>query len=621
MTSTRVLIISLLTLLIILIVFATPLLAEIMYQRIRHIDPCCISQEINYGDMIEIYLLISRFISLQEFYKAREYIGNISQIPLPENIRVIIDRVNQVLDNTLEYLNLSRSLIDLANKSLSKRDFRDAKDRIARASGYLDQANMLVAELENVIRVFGISSQLLIKINSVIDNIRSAISDLRNRIDNMLRLIDLESRRDLIQTFLNISVEPRSISIGGNISITGFLIDQYNNPLGNRIITIHVGSNIFNVRTDSQGFYRLVYTVKVYQENISIYSEYIPRDEDLNKFSYSRSDLVGIRVDFIKPDLRVSLNSSRLRPTETLEITLSINPVINETITLSIETSFHKITRNTTHNSIVEFIKIPDNVSEGDYSLTVRIMPSGVVGPAVWRGVVSIYRDDLAISIEKPSYIFTGLEYIIKINSNTSVKIMLSEAPDIRYSIEETSIRIITPHTYLKPYLELYLTIVSLDPRYRDASQIIRITVYNSLAIATSILISASLIFYAIRRVLREVETTSEKTEIPETLAESKIRESEIEIIRDAITDLILRIHRLIERLSGVRFEKSFTYREFLESIKVKISLELLSPVERFYRALERYVYGGSKYRGLRESIERMARAIIDRIERLARGV
>ncbi|MCC6062873.1 MAG: hypothetical protein LM581_07940, partial [Desulfurococcales archaeon] len=66
--------------------------------------------------------------------------------------------------------------------------------------------------------------------------------------------------------------------------------------------------------------------------------------------------------------------------------------------------------------------------------------------------------------------------------------------------------------------------------------------------------------------------------------------------------------------ISSTIFERSMTYREYLDKIRDRVSSSLYEFVEKIFRRIEEYIYGGERYRNVLDEINRLIKDFLRKI-------
>lgn len=570
----------------------------------RHVDPISAPEESSPLGFIEALSLISSYAQL-DIERAGELVGNVTQAPVPSSLRTLINRSIELYNQTLAYLGVANASISEAEDLVSRRGYREAEEYLAQALGNITAANRSLDAMRDILNTLSRVPQISQKVDQIYRSIIELIESLSSRITALNKTI--AGLKNITPTEITISVSPNRVWIGGDIEISGSLRDWIGNPLPGRRVTIYIVPIIsntsidrlaltmwgirnysINITTDTYGLYRARVKVNQYVETISIYSEYVPSGMDIGRYSYSRSESINVSIDYVKQILSVKINSTRVKPGEYLWIEAEALMGGN----ISIYTPFTKNPISIIDRGVTA-IRIPQNASEGVYSIRVYTMPRGLVGPAMWGVNITVYKASNYVVADAPRYVFTGISYSIGVITSAPSRIAAYGPPGVSVRAYSGGVELYVPHSYL--YQEVEITIIAdpIDPGYKQGALALKIAVYNT--IYTSILAALSMLAIA----LLIVRATRSSRATIESRSVEAIEPPPRSIVYRQPSGPIGLVHMILERISGARFEASYTYREYLASLRGRLGGEVMAFVEKLYMLLERLAYGGPRYRGL----------------------
>jgi hypothetical protein len=579
----------------------------------RHIDPSTAPEEISYEKILYLMSMYSEHISKKSFVSAQDVIKIFNEIYLPPNIREMFKRVTDVINKINDNLSYINSLLESVERYIQQGSLVKANETLNMISTKFDvlmehmiQLNDLVKDLRSRNMIIGSGlEKIFININNTYNDLLKKYYDLRSKLEYL-------SSSGLIDTKILLDVEPREIETGDHIKIEGFLLDEYERPLNDRTLSIHIGENILYVKTDSKGFFSLIHRVLVYKNYIDIYAEYVPSEADRETYKYCRSDVITIHILYTRPVIKIFTNVSKILPGRTLSIDIeSDTPVyINLTSPLINITSYYL------NYSTTFFVKIPENISEGVYYIKVSSYPNGSIAPSEAMTSILIYRSDIEIMIIKPDFILIpSLSNIIEIIPSINSTININSPNDV--SIEylgDYKYRIDIPLHYIYTYVEFDITILPEDPGYKTAYLSLIIPVYNIFVMISGVSIIAVVAFIGLKRYKKVVSQSSVIYEEPVKYIASyeekrSFESSDIPLLSQLIT--------LIEKITSTVFSKELTYREYLEMIRLKIFQPIYEVIKNVFLKIEGYVYGGPRYKYLSKEINASVRELIVKLKSL----
>lgn len=397
----------------------------------RHIDPSNAHEEgPSPTELLILYMSVADSISKYDFSSAKNNLSLISNVYVPENLKYIIDRFNNLINDLIGYENNTRNCISSAEKAINKSNISLAKKLISEGILNLTKAKIIYDELSTVARdltSLGIPLQKL-------DTILSRISDSLDKLERELLSLknSLEKLGNLAETFLQITVNPHNITVGDTITIQGYLVDEWNNPLANRSIIIHIGGTSLETLTDVNGSFTIRREINIYERIVKVYAEYVPRGSDYNKYKYSRSNIVYLTIYFIKPSIILELYNKSVLPGDTIFLHIKTLPNLQ----LIVQTPFTKeLKLSSSNGSVTLSFQVPLNTSEGTYAVSVKSLPNDSIGPAYAKAYFKVYKLDPDVVVDAPKYVLTGIPYTINVLCNVDSIITVS-SDVLGYSFE-----------------------------------------------------------------------------------------------------------------------------------------------------------------------------------------
>jgi len=587
----------------------------------RHIDPSTAKDQTpSPVELLMLYSSAVNSLNAYDFLSAKDNLSLAYNVYVPENLRYIIYRFNDLLDQLIDYVNITKNYVDDAEECINSSDLSTANKLIQDGLLYLAKAKVIYNELSSVARDFtrlGVSLQKL-------DTLLSSIGDMLEKLETKLYMLEnIVKKRssNLINTSIYISVSPRNITVGNIVDISGYLVDAEGNPLGNRTITIHIESITIEVLTDKDGSFSIHRQIYIYKPEALVYAEYYPRGSDYNVYEYSRSDYVTITIFYVKPWIMIKLYNDTVLPGSNISVRVETLP----NLSLIVNTPFTREFKVSSANGSVLFnITVPLNVDEGVYTLSIRTIPSGIIGPAEERVYFKVYRLMPDVEVHVPQYIFTGIPYTIIVSSNVDSRISFF-GKGIGFEHEEECVKkivseIMVPHSYLDTSLNIYIRVDPLDQRYRSKIIAVDVKVYNTIITLASVLLIIVMILYMAYSMEKLLPRTASvkplKQERPGIESYPQARELIPTGVREKLQPLYRELVNIVERISGIEFRKDYTFREYLVLIKKALPSNLYLFIEKVFLGIERVVYGGSRYLHYQfiESLYSMLESLVVRI-------
>ncbi len=553
----------------------------------RHVDPSQVPEERPLPNLLLLlYASALENIASLDLEKAREALEKLGTAYIPSNLRYVFQRFNELLNQLVDNINKTDTLLSEARRALSIGDRRSALIYARNASKSLLTAYTILYQLIDAtddMRRLGIPTSVL---RHRLDECRTTLNDMYREINELLRLLTITKT---VETTLEIDVHPRKILFGDYVDIHGCLETRNGTPLPSRIVVVHVGSLTRYVRTNRTGCFEYSERIEFYQRKLPIYAEYIPRGSDEDVYGYSRSKTIVVDVQFVTPFLEISVSKHVALPLDRIELKIRTLP----NLTLSIYVPFNDsiATLSSGSGQVSAFITIPPNVVEGKYTLYVRVEPRGIIGPNEKSVTIEVRRNPPSIRIDTPSFVFTGMPLRIRIETNvsSSITVRIPKLGIEHHELNATYIELYVsiPLEFIDNSLNLYIEIQPQSPRYEAVTMSRAITVYSTPCIASTFIILASVAVISIARKTRIGR--GEALSAPSMGMELSPSIPRLEI-SDPITSLFLRLLNALARIVGRPIGRSETLREYLEKVRSRAP-GLAHELRGIFSAMERYLY------------------------------
>ena len=575
---------------------------------VRHIDPSTAREETSLNMLLNMMSLYNEYIMRREYSSAGEVLKTFNESYLPTSLRDVLNRVRDALNRLYDVFNTTETLFKNAKRYLNESSIDNLNKTLNNIYDQLNMARLYIIQFSDLVdTVYRYNSMIggglrntLSAINQTYNNYLTEYNDLKKRLDEM-------TSAGLIDTMITIDVHPRNVRAGENITIQGFLKDFYGKPLENKTVIIYIGNMTFTSKTDSKGFYNTSLKVSIYQEQAEVYAEYVPSSDDLYRYRYSRSDLVIINISYIKPVLKVRVNTSEAVPGGAFTLYVESNL----SIYIGVRSGIVNITKLFVNKSIELSVKIPVNISEGVYRITVYSYPDIGLAPVRAEVNITVYRSDVDFIIKSPSYILAGFPAEIMIIPSVNSSLIINAPQNVYIEhLEEGFYRLRTSFMYPRSEIDLLVMAVPSDPGHRITYTRVVIPVYNVFASGLLIIFFGSVLYIGYTRVKREISLNLRKSIEKPVVERSFVKPSYATEEFSLISQLI----NMLEKISSTIFERSMTYREYLDKIRDRVSSSLYEFVEKIFRRIEEYIYGGERYRNVLDEINRLIKDFLRKI-------
>jgi len=572
----------------------------------RHLDPRQIPQEL--PARIELIMLYGSLIDAVyrgDFTGAQEHLREISGVYVPDNVKYIYSRFNELLDKEIDKLNETKNYLDEAERHLLLGFLNSSREALRNAGESLAEAELIHQELEDSSREFSrILGIPLTSLSNQLKRLGDLIRLYRDKLLNLsFRLKEFEER-DLSETRLTLYVNASEAFVGSALEVFGTLRSEGGRALAERSITVYVDSSFAEkfLTRDDGSFRGILEIPYIYKPEIKLYAEYAPTGSDLGKFKGSRSNIVTLRLIYEAPVIEAWVNASRLKPLEKLRISGSITTtggVIPERVYVEL---FGRImVAEVAEDGFFDLVTVvPANAPIGFHEISLYTKPQGILAPAHKTLIVQIYKIPSELAIWTPGILVSGFTATI------SGKIMVSEgrgedslsgtvileSPWQIYSskIENGTftLNLTIPWSILSGIAGLKVRYIPSSPIYRESESEISILVVNPL----TLLIPISATIYLVRLGAKEFSRKKSLIRVKEKSVQVA-KEVELPSKRgEPILQLYLEAVRIVEELVGLKKRPSETIREFLEIASWRLGAERLVFAELSYMT-EAAVYGG----------------------------
>ncbi|MCI4457702.1 MAG: hypothetical protein JHC19_06490 [Desulfurococcaceae archaeon] len=575
---------------------------------VRHIDPSTAREEISLDTLLNMLSLYNEYIMRREYSSAGEVLKTFNESYLPTSLRDVLNRVRDALNRLYDVFNTTDTLFKNAERYLNESSIDNLNKTLNNIYDQLNIARLYIIQFSDLVdTVYRYNSMIgeglrntLSAINQTYNNYLTEYNDLKKRLDEM-------TSAGLIDTMITIDVHPRNVRAGENITIQGFLKDFYGKPLENKTVIIYIGNMTFTSKTDSKGFYNTSLKVSIYQEQAEVYAEYVPSSDDLYRYRYSRSDLVIINISYIKPLLKVRVNTSEAVPGGAFTLYVESNL----SIYIEVRSGVVNITKLFVNKSIELSVEIPVNISEGVYRITVYSYPDIGLAPVRAEVNITVYRSDVDFVIKSPSYVLAGFPAEIMIIPSVNSSLIINAPQNVFIEhLGEGFYRLRTSFMYPGSEIDLLVMAVPSDPGHRITYTRVVIPVYNVFASSLLVIFFGSVLYIGYTRVKREISLNLRKSTEKPVVERSFVKPSYATEEFSLISQLI----NMLEKISSTIFERSMTYREYLDKIRDRVSSSLYEFVEKIFRRIEEYIYGGERYRNVLDEINRLIKDFLRKI-------
>jgi len=610
----------------------SPLVAGLPFPR--HVDPAELREELPLpSGFFLLYSEILGSLASEDWDQVVAELGRVAHLHAPPDLRFIISRFNELLEEGAE--DLSRVKLHAGNASvlIERARLSDARDELEEAEFLLARANRTVNDLESSATqlgsMLGASPAPLLK---EIVRLRGLIDSYAVQIWDLLERVREFQSRLLIETVLTIQADVLKVPLGSKLSVWGFLTTVDDRPLSSRAVDIYFdGAKIGDAATDDDGRYSFRFSVPyVYKDRVVLHSSYLPRDLDFGRYVPSSSDALVIELRYDKPFLTAEAPRNvypSLSFTASGRLTLYNESLSGFKIRVS---GLGQVIETVTEadGSFLTDFQVPLDAPSGGVMLKVEASPRGLVGPASTTLDLNVVRVPALVEVEAPSFALSGQSLTIKgrvitpdgsplVGSRVDVRVgeWLSSA----VSSDDGSFEFVLGVPLVAFTAQYAYTVLAfpkepwITPPLKEGSVFI-VNVFSvgavlgCMEVLTGALLGSTLTLGARKRQLRYEMTplVVEEAEAPKHVV-GDVEVSQLVGVQAQYWKAVV----VISKFTGVAMEPSFTIREYLGFVREKLVVTYAS-FERLSLLYERWLYSPLRVGGEESLAERCFRELIE---------
>ena len=595
----------------IIILALTALLATALtYTNLpRHLNPQQAEPEMpSKLELLMIYGSIIDAAISQNFTYALEKIHELYGVYIPENVKYVYDRFNELLSKEVSKLDQTSIFLNETKLKLSQGLLENATRTLKNAETSLAEADIIHRELEDSSKEFssvlGIS---LPQLSRKLEELRDLIQEYRDEIYSLSLQIKQLKKKEIIGTKLTLWASSSEAWIGSRIMIYGTLRDEDDNPMMGRTVTICLdGRRIKEFVTHEDGsFYGSIDIPYLYEPNVKLSAEYIPRGDDLGKFKASRSKIIMLSLIYDTPTINVYVDKMNATPLETLKVTgqiLTSSGILPDSLHVDAfgETRVVRISGDGFFNLT---INIPGRASTGIHEIIFYTEAHDILAPARNVTKINVYRIPVHLSIKAPTIALTGTQMLIEGKLSTAgnftsnaldgelVLEFLGDRHILKVENGTFSANLSIPLMTSSGFTDLVIKFDPVNPVYSHSITRLKLLTINPIII----LIPLFGVIYLSKTAVKAISLKRRpRPEITAKKAEA-VKEIERRIGGLAeIAKIYLEAVKVVEKMIGVARKPSETIREFLNRV-IDILGEKAAIFEEISYIAETAIYGGVK--------------------------
>ena len=599
--------------------------SPIMQNITRHVNPSELPEEYpNVIDLLSIYATIIDKASLEDFGESLRNLNESMRIHVPEYVKYVYNRFNELLRDELNKLNSTRIYIDIAKLNILLGQLEYARGNLSSAAYTLAEANLTYIELSRSVNEF--ERMLRIPLNQLASKLAS-LGELLTKYSNEIRelwdRLEALRRAGLEETQIFIWVDRDSVWTGETVQLNGFLRSGGGYPLEGRAVSMFLdGKKTTLLTTDNRGFFSTkLLTRGVYKPTIEVHVEYTPSGEDVGRYKSSKSNTIIIYILYDEPVIYAKLSRSRAYPDQLVHVYGWVNTSLGR-LPEKIYMSIFGVTfsSNLKGNGTFDFtFRVPEDVEEGFYNVRLYTKASGIIAPSEKTLTILVEKIPLNVTYSAPAIVLSGGKIVVTGRVTDSFGPLIMPLAYSRvtisgfgnqftaYSDEDGvfTVSIDVPISTMTGRLNLSLLVEPPSQLYKAHILSVEVFVINPLTIIVPSIVFAIALVYAVP-IVREVRASIAGRRILETMEEG-VEEFILEIPRSKF--FYTKAASIVGEATGIYIRDHETMREYLARVKEHLG-EAYQIFEKISMLAERELYGG----------ERADRAIVAKLLRRLRG-
>jgi hypothetical protein len=648
-----------LALILICIVVASMLLpCTIVYAEpayTPHEDPASAQSILDPYSFLAQYVDVLTLMSNRQYEDASKLAEQLSQITVPDDIRYIINRYNNITQQLINVLNDLQSSLDRASSLLDQYRLDEAGAELDRAGILVAKAQILLGELEDATTT--LSQQLGVFAAPAESKIRQAYATLQNLINQLQDLIDQyhallqritqeeqELRAEQLEpTDLTLTLNTTSVFVGGVIAASGQLTSN-GQSLANRTVTLLLDDeHVATLTTSSSGSFSAILHIPFkYVHSMTAQALYTPSGNDKGVYLAAVSPAISINVIFYDTELSVSVPNVAY-PALPLKVSGTVTsedftPLNGRTIKIFFDDELLDEQTSDTSGAFSLQTNLNRQTETGSHNVTVTVDAQGVYAGASQRKTLTVTRIASMLEVKAPSFVL--LPSKIEVTGTvagatgplTNAKITLTFASTT--TVTQTSTDGSFTATIDVPLNTLFGGSQTLNVRadptqpWQAATQTnLNIFVLNSVSVALALVsaISVAAVMYlrfaqskarskpAVKQESGQIsESTAYSSGNPAVEAPSKPK-FQFEGVKGKVLEAYSKVAQAIEVKTGKLLKPQMTLREFLHQTEPNLG-EAVKPFVELTGLAEKTLYSARvpdeadvlKAEGLASEIGRM---------------
>jgi hypothetical protein len=561
--------------------------------RTPHENPGMAIDVLDTASLLFHYSQILNLAASMKYQDAGEALKEIREVDIPDELRYIINRYNDLCQQLFTTLDDLESILNEASHLIAHNRSDEAKQRLDTAEMLVRDASFLLADIETATNI--LSNRLRISAGTTEDRVREAYARLQESLEQLRQLFErLHTLRQnlteryteikrLVPTRLSLNVMPESAFVGDTITASGTLSGDGTFLPGRSLILILDNSLVATTTTGTNGVFSVNITIPYqYIEAMTLIAVYEPIDDDTGKYLASQSPPVTINTVFYTTRLEISTTQA-VHPGLPFTISgqvISGDSNIDRTIHVLLDDS--RLAEEIVSGQFSLEVTAPEQAPPGNHSLTVAVVPYERYAGVSETRSINISILPVYIDAETPSLIL--LPKSIRIDGTVNYEGGPVPDASVSLTLNNSSSTVRTSHdgsftALLKAPIdlsfigqkEMTIDVEPLEPWATNLKVERQLTAVNPLTTGLILVILVALTLLVFRRSQTAHEQKggplTETIELP-ALIPLKVSRPRLTGIKGRILSAYWGGLEAIEKMCGTPMAPHITLREFLRMIK-----------------------------------------------------
>ena len=337
---------------------------------------------------------------------AASLISYLNSSYVPENVRYIFARFNSLFASAVSDLNQTEALVAEARGAIGVGMVAEARALAGNASASLWRANSTASLLRDSSAT--LASQLKApQIRTGVSSVDERIAYLAQELSEVRSEIARVEAGDLERTVITIELDRSEAWVGSPVTASGSLSAEGGSPVAGATVRVSVegAPGEYSAVTGEDGSYSVTFPAPPVYGGPAAVHAYFPAS---GGYAGSRSADAVLRILWLKPALEAKLNATRAKPGDWILVSGStgIGGSHGERVRVS---AFGGIfTADPSDGAFSFAVQVPAGATSGRNTISVSVVPSGVVGPASAAAYLEVYRIPTALTLTLPPASISG---------------------------------------------------------------------------------------------------------------------------------------------------------------------------------------------------------------------